>query len=111
MDIGSIILLHLVSPSEKYWGALLQMGPSGVTVRAVNISSFEDWMRELAYEDEPGLGPATLFFPLHRVERMSLDEPIGPVESMEQMLERRVGRSAAELLGLVEAAEPSETTH
>ncbi|MEM1204491.1 MAG: hypothetical protein AAGN66_14755 [Acidobacteriota bacterium] len=111
MDAGSIVLLHLVAPSEKYWGALLKMTQSGITVRAVNISSFEDWMREVAYEDEPGLGPATLFFPLHRVERMSLDEPMGPVESMSQMLERRVGRSAAELLGLVPEAEPSETTH
>lgn len=109
---GSLVLLHLVDPNEKYWGVLEELGISGITVRAINLNSLDDWMRSLSYEEEAGLGPSTIFFPLRRVERMSLDEPMGSVESLGQMFERRVGRSIQEVLGMPAAeSEPSETTH
>ncbi|MEM8929595.1 MAG: hypothetical protein AAGE94_00375 [Acidobacteriota bacterium] len=112
MQPGSIVVLHLVDPSEKYFGVMLQLGGAGVTVRAINMSSLDDWMRSLSYDEEPAFGPATIFFPLRRVERMALDEPSGQVESLGQMIERRVDQSIRELLGLapVEPAE-TETTH
>ncbi|MEO1085855.1 MAG: hypothetical protein AAFY88_16580 [Acidobacteriota bacterium] len=108
MDPGSLVLLHLVDPNEKYWGVLEELGMAGVTVRAINLSSLDDWMRSLSYEEDADLGVATIFFPLRRVERMSLDEPIGQVESLAQMFERRVGRSVQEVLGMV-TAEPETT--
>lgn len=109
---GSIVLLHLIDPNEKYWGVLEEIGMAGVIVRAINLSSLDDWMRSLSYEEEAGLGVSTLFFPLRRVERMSLDEPMGPVESLAQMFERRVGRSVQEVLGILTPDDdPSETTH
>ena len=109
MDAGSFVLLHLVEPNEKYWGVLEDLGVSGITVRAINLSALDDWMRALSYHEESGLGFATIFFPLRRVERMSLDEPVGQVESLCQMFERRVGRTIQEVLGMVVAA--PETTH
>ena len=109
---GSIVLLHLVEPNEKYWGVLGELGISGITVHAININSLDDWMRSLTYEEEAGLGPSTIFFPLRRVERMSLDEPLGTVESLSQMFERRVGRSIQDVLDLVgDEDQALETTH
>lgn len=98
MEAGDLIVLHLVSPNEKYWGLLIRIGTPGVTFRGINLSSFDDWMNSLTYDEEPALGLATIFFPLHRVERLFLDEPIGQVESLAQAFARRVGMSVREYL-------------
>ncbi|MEM9554588.1 MAG: hypothetical protein AAGC60_10030 [Acidobacteriota bacterium] len=103
MDPGAIVVVHVMNPHEKYWGILHQINPAGIAMRGLNLSSFDDWMRSAAYGDEAGLGLATMFFPLHRVERVFLDEPLGGAESLAQTFERRVGRSVEEWLGLFDA--------
>ena len=95
---GSLVVAHLVGPSEKLWGLLEELGPAGVTLRAMSLASFDDWSTELAREGRSGLGLATLFVPLHRVERIFLDERVGDVESYTERFARRVGRPVAELL-------------
>ena len=35
MDAGTLVLVHLVQPKEKYWGVLLALGPAGVTLRGL----------------------------------------------------------------------------
>ncbi|MEM7581748.1 MAG: hypothetical protein AAF560_00080 [Acidobacteriota bacterium] len=97
----SIVILYLSNPSEKYWGILESLTPIGVTLRALNLSSFDDWTRTVVSEDIPSIGLTTVFFPLARVERLFLDEQVGQVESMSQSFERRVGQSVEEYLGLV----------
>ena len=98
MDVGSIVMISLNNPSEKYWGRLLSLGPPGVTVRGVNLASLEDWIRDLVNEQDTGLGVTTVFFPLHRVERMALDETTGLIESLQDTFERRVGHPVADFL-------------
>ena len=100
IEPGSIIIVYLVNPNEKYWGVLESLTQTGITVRAINLSSFEDWLRSVVSDLKPTLGLATVFFPLFRVERMFLDEEVGEVESLSQSFERRVGRSVEEVLGL-----------
>ncbi len=101
MKPGSFVVLYLVNPNEKYWGILLSIDPPGITLRGINLSSFDDWMRAITNDnEEPSLGLTTIFFPLHRVERMFLDEPVGQVESLCQSFERRVGATVVEYLGL-----------
>lgn len=100
MRSGSIVIVHLVSPSEKFWGVLERMGPEGVTFRGINVSSFDDWMRQAASPEPPSLGLATMFVPLFRVERVFLDEQVGEVESYRQRFESRVGVSVESYLGL-----------
>ncbi|MEM7350884.1 MAG: hypothetical protein AAF657_08770 [Acidobacteriota bacterium] len=102
---GSIVILYLANPAEKYWGVLASLTQTGVTLRALNLSSFEDWLRSVINELEPSLGLATIFFPLARVERLFLDEQVGEVESLSQSFERRVGQSVEEVLGLRPAKE------
>lgn len=112
MEPGSIIVVHLVDPAEKYWGLLKDLTFAGVTVRAINLNSFNDWMGAIAYEEEsPGLGPATIFFPLRRVERMFLDESVGQMESLDDLFKRRTGHSAMVYFDPLPVDEPSEEIH
>lgn len=95
---GAVVVAHLVHPTEKLWGELLELAPTGVILRALNLESLEEWSAELAKGEPPGSGPVVTFVPMHRVERLFLDEQAGAVESHSQRLARRVGRPALDLL-------------
>lgn len=94
---GSLVMVHLVNPTEKFWGLLEALEPVGVTFRGINLDMFEEWMIEVA-RGAPSLGLATMFVPLFRVERIFLDEAVGEVESYRQRFERRTGRTVASVL-------------
>ena len=40
----------------------------------------------------------TIFFPMTRVERISLDEPAGAIPSMAELFHRKIGRSLTDYL-------------
>lgn len=94
------MIVHLREPAEKLFGCLLALSDVGLSLRGIGLASFDDWLRELGEEEPSALGPATLFVPLHRVERIFLDEPIGPLPSYGQRLAARAGREARQILGL-----------
>ncbi len=96
---GSIVIVHLINPTEKFWGVLESLEVVGVTLRGINVSSFDDWM-SLAARGERALGLATMFVPLFRIERIFLDEAVGEVESYRQRFARRVGVPVERYLGL-----------
>ena len=91
MNPGSFVLVHLSGPREKFWGLLEQRDASGVTVRGLGLEGFEEWLREITHEATPTFSPATVFFPLQRVERISLDETIGDALSLADRFRRAVG--------------------
>lgn len=97
---GAVVIVHLINPTEKFWGVLGELGVAGVMLRGINVSSFDDWMAQAARDEAPSLGLSTMFVPLFRVERLFLDEPVGAVESYRQRFERRVGMSVEKYLGL-----------
>jgi len=104
---GDFVLLHLINPTEKFWGVLLDVGVAGVTLRGISVSSFDDWMAQAArHGGTPALGLSTMFLPLFRVERMFRDEAVGEVESYAERFRRRVGTGVREYLGL-EDGEPA----
>ncbi len=88
---GALVLVHLVNPTEKFWGSIDRLETVGVTFRGISLDSFEEWVTELARREPSGLGLATMFVPLFRVERIFLDEQVGEVESYRKRFERRVG--------------------
>ena len=94
MDPGTFVLVHLVAPREKYWGLLRDVTPSGVTVRGLTLDGFEGWLREIAHKEPLSFHPATVFFPLHRVERIFADETVGEVVSFADRFRRIVGEDA-----------------
>jgi hypothetical protein len=97
---NSIILLSLHSPKEKIWGQLVSLHAAGVTVRGIDLNSFDDFIRQVLDPDGERVGLSTLFFPMQRVERIALDEPTGSIPSMAQRFEQKVGRSLADYLAL-----------
>jgi hypothetical protein len=88
---SALIIVNLVNPKEKFFGVLSALSPAGITLRAINLDSFEDWLRQLAHDDEPDLDLITMFVPLFRVERIFLDEPSGAIKSYGQRFEEVVG--------------------
>jgi hypothetical protein len=99
MRPGLFVLAHLVSPSEKFWGRLEELSPIGLTLRGLNVESFEDWLRDVARGERDGMGLVTMFVPLHRLERLFLDERVGGVESYREAFERRVGAAVETAFG------------
>ena len=96
---GSTVIVYLQSPKEKVWGVLISLTPAGVALRGIDLAAFDDWMRQEARGEDPHLGPATIFYPMGRVERIERDETIGPVTSLYQRFFREVGRTIHAVMG------------
>jgi hypothetical protein len=95
----SAVLVNLQNPKEKFWGVVLSVRASGITVRGIDLNSFDDWSRGVA-KGEGDMGLSTTFFPIHRVERVTLDETVGSVLSLAETFEARVGQDVWAYLGL-----------
>jgi hypothetical protein len=98
MDTHSIVVVSLHTPKEKVWGELLAINPSGITVRGIDLNSFDHFIRQINQPDGERVGLPTVFFPMNRVERISLDESSGSIPSMNEVFERKVGRSLLDYL-------------
>ncbi|HET7712225.1 MAG TPA: hypothetical protein VFL80_09885 [Thermoanaerobaculia bacterium] len=95
---SALVIVNLVNPREKFFGSIVSLSPAGVTIRAINLDSFEDWIRQVAHGDESNLALITMFVPLFRVERIFLDEPAGEIKSYSQRFEEIVGMPIADYL-------------
>jgi len=95
----SLVIVNLVNPKEKFFGLLRALSPAGVTMRAINLDSFEDWIHQIARAEEQDIEMISMFVPLFRVERIFLDEPAGAIKSYAQRFEEVAGQSIFEYLG------------
>ena len=100
MEPHSIVILSLHSPKEKIWGELLAIDPSGITIRGIDLNSFDEFVRQVMHPEGERIGLPTLFFPMTRVERVALDEPTGSLPSLAELFEQKVGRSLFDYLAL-----------
>ncbi len=98
MDLHSIVVVSLHTPKEKVWGELLAIHPAGITLRGIDLNSFDHFVRQINEPDGERVGLPTIFFPMNRIERISLDESSGSIPSMAELFARKVGRSLAEYL-------------
>jgi len=78
----------------------LEITPAGVSVRGVDLNSFDEITGMLRSEEH--VMPATVFFPLNRMERMELDVNNGPIPSLAERFLSKSGQSAARFLGVEE---------
>jgi hypothetical protein len=91
-EAGALVIINLVSPKEKFWGVLGSLSAAGVTLKGINLDSFDDWVRQVAREeDDMNFDLVTMFVPLFRVERIFLDEAVGSVRSYAQHFEMVTG--------------------
>ncbi len=100
IDTNAPVQLHLANPTEKFWGILESLDATGVVLRGISLSSFDDWLTQISRQRVPSIGLSTMFVPMLRVERIFLDEQVGEVESYCQRFEQRVGMSVGNYLGL-----------
>src|SRR5262245_16458652 len=109
MEPGTLVLAHLHSPKEKYWGVLQCLDPAGVTLRGIVVELFDDWARQHRSGGDPELGIVTLFVPLHRIEKIFEDARVGSVASYAERFYEIVGRDVREVVG-GEAQLPLDST-
>jgi len=100
MEINSIVIVSLTSPKEKIWGQLLLLEAKGVTVRGIEIDSFDDFLRQIVNQEDTTVGMTTVFYPMHRVERIATDEPSGSIPSLAERFRQKVGLTIQEYLGI-----------
>jgi hypothetical protein len=98
VNLHSIVVISLHSPREKLWGEITSLNSAGVTIRGIDLNSFDDFVRQVRQPEGGRVGLPTVFFPMQRVERISLDEPSGDIPSMADLFERKVGRSLRDYL-------------
>ena len=96
----SLVIVNLVNPKEKFFGILGSLSAAGITMRAVNLDSFDDWIRQIAHGEELDITMIKMFIPLFRVERIFLDEPAGAIKSYGERFELVVGMPVTKYLGL-----------
>src|SRR5207248_548466 len=104
---GAMVLVTLNTPREKYWGTVIDISPSGVAMRGIDLNSFEDFARLIKAGENAT--PASVFFPMHRVERIELDTRNGDIPSLSERFENRTGQEFTNLAG-VAAAETSSAS-
>lgn len=95
---GLPVVVNLHSPREKIWGVLLQLTAAGLYLRGIDLNTFEDWIRMIV-RGERNIALTTAFFPMWRVERVSLDEPVDDIPSLADRFYGRVGLTIDEYLG------------
>ncbi|MEW6364081.1 MAG: hypothetical protein AB1714_05535 [Acidobacteriota bacterium] len=100
MEAHSVVIAYLHSPKERFWGIVLVLNQTGLTLRGVDLATFDDWTRQVASGEEPAIGLTTMFFPMARIEKLILDESSGSAMSFSDQFLARVGRSVKEYLEL-----------
>ncbi|MSO19369.1 MAG: hypothetical protein EXQ56_02725 [Acidobacteria bacterium] len=100
MERDHIVIVALHTPKEKIWGRVLTLTPAGVTVQGIDLNAFDDWLRQVM-ESQPVVLPlTTAFYPMHRVERIVMDEAAGDIPSVAEKFALRVGLSLLEYLSM-----------
>jgi hypothetical protein len=99
MESNDIVIISLAAPKEKIWGQLLQIDTQGVTVRGIELNCFDDFVRQIVGREECTVGMTQSFYPMHRVERVVLDEPCGSIPSLSERFHNLVGLTIQEYLG------------
>jgi len=93
---GALVIATLTNPREKFWGAILFLSAEGLSLRGVDVASFDDLASQIK-NGEP-FTSGVVFFPMHRLERMELDLPEGNILSLAQRFAEKTGQDPAPLL-------------
>jgi hypothetical protein len=93
---GALVIATMTSPREKFWGAILHLAAEGLSLRGVDLASFDNLASQIK-NGEP-FTSGVVFFPMHRVERMELDLPEGNILSLAQRFAQKTGLDPAPLL-------------
>ena len=93
---GTIVLVTLSAPREKFWGAILSLSAAGIALRGCELNSFEDCVALV--KSGEGFAPGAVFFPMHRVERMEADLSANGLPSLSERFATQTGMEAGQVL-------------
>jgi len=93
---GAIVIVTLSNPREKFWGAILDLSAVGLSLRGVDLISFDDLLSQI--KGGEAFTSGVVFFPMHRVERIELDLPESSILSLSQRFAQQTGQDPAPLL-------------
>ena len=93
---GALVIVTLSNPREKFWGAILDLSGEGLSLRGVDLASFDDLITLI--KDGDSFTSGVVFFPMHRVERMELDLPESNILSLSQRFAQKTGQDPAPIL-------------
>ena len=95
IEKGESVILVLHTPREKLLGILDEINSAGVSLRAVDLSYFDDWCAAIS-NGEQFLPMSDYFIPMWRVERVTRDIGSETTPSMSDLFEQRTGHPMAE---------------
>jgi hypothetical protein len=93
---GTVVVVTLNIPREKFWGTLLALTPAGASLRGIDLNSVDDFARQVRDGDD--VNANVVFFPMHRIERIESDARNGDIPSLQERFENKAGRAVASLL-------------
>jgi hypothetical protein len=86
---GALVLVTLQSPREKFFGSVLSLAPFGLVFCGIPLDSIDDFIAQL--RDGEHVRPSTLFFPMHRIERLEIDQRSGEFPSISERFQAKSG--------------------
>lgn len=95
---GTIVLVTLNNPREKFWGAIVELVAAGLSIRGLDLNCFED-SASMLHGGET-FEPSLVFFPMQRVERIELDAPAPGIPSLRQRFASKTGINPEEFLAI-----------
>ncbi len=93
---GSMVVVTLGNPRDKFWGMILSLAVEGLSAIGIELASFEDLV-VMVKNDEP-FTATVVFFPMHRIERIELDLPDGSLLSLSQRFSAKTGLDPVTML-------------
>jgi hypothetical protein len=97
-ESGQIVVVVLREPRERIWGCLLGLESSGIALRGVELTPWEEVLTLVKRGEDDQVALGTRFYPMHRVESLYLDEPSSGVPSLAEVFQRRTGRDPSSFL-------------
>ena len=91
------IVVYLQSPREKFWGILHGCSPSGIWTSGAGLKNLEEWLDFGFRQGDEAPTLSITFFPMHRVEKITVDQTEGGLPSLHETIRIRTGRMAADL--------------
>ncbi|MDH3494972.1 MAG: hypothetical protein OEM82_15575 [Acidobacteriota bacterium] len=92
IENGNAIVVVMQNPREKVFGILEELSPAGVFIRGIDLGYFDEWIKAIN-SGEPILPMQDTFYPMWRVERLSLDVGSESFPSMSELFEQKTGRT------------------
>ena len=95
---GQLVVVVLREPKERLWGRLLGLETSGIALRGVELSPWEELLGLVKRGESDQVALGTRFVPMHRIESFYLDEPSSGVRSLAEEFRLRTGVGPTDFL-------------